>query len=457
MQKQAVIDQIQNFGQTPAQLLIAPHPPRDPPSPNTMFYSLAQPIPPSVFEGTLSMTLQLPFSTGYSLIAYKDSVIAVNRNGEYLMNKWTWKTPKELKAESSGDLRGLSGPQINLPFEIDLDHDYSTSSAISFTPLTNSQNDWKQKLKFIERIQNSITSGHENKRIPTVTMPSHDAPEHLSSAPFLLLDEDPYMVITYGYWDNSFKVTKIGEFDTSKMTRVLQSIVAHKRPVTVCDAAGSYLVTGSVDATLRVFKIDHRRREKREGFYVKDEYEHVLYGHYDPITAVKLHSDLDIAVSSSSRGVCLVHTLTKGRLIRALSLPADRDSTIDLIQISREGLIVLYSSACRTLWLFSLNGQLLAQRSQDEDIDVTEHGRYVISTMLLTKNGKFLITAGDKHVTVWSMHDLSIVHRYDPVSENVVAINFAHDERALLVALQNGQLTIIYKPNIGSQLIPGNV
>lgn len=284
------------------------------------------------------------------------------------------------------------------------------------------------------------------------------------------------MVITYGYWDNSFKVTKIGEFDTSKMTRVLQSIVAHKRPVTVCDAAGSYLVTGSVDATLRVFKIDHRRREKREGFYVKDEYEHVLYGHYDPITAVKLHSDLDIAVSSSSRGVCLVHTLTKGRLIRALSLPADRDSTIDLIQISREGLIVLYSSACRTLWLFSLNGQLLAQRSQDEDIDMTEHGRYVISTMLLTKvrrhfsilkfhvliiflfqNGKFLITAGDKHVTVWSMHDLSIVHRYDPVSENVVAINFAHDERALLVALQNGQLTIIYKPNIGSQLIPGNV
>jgi hypothetical protein len=109
VQKQAVIDQIQNFGQTPAQLLIAPHPPRDPPSPNTMLYvsyfrtyvsltalnsySLAQPIPPSVFEGTLSMTLQLPFSTGYSLIAYKDSVIAVNRNGEYLMNKWTWKTP----------------------------------------------------------------------------------------------------------------------------------------------------------------------------------------------------------------------------------------------------------------------------------------------------------------------------------------------------------------------------
>lgn len=91
-----------------------------------------------------------------------------------------------MKAESAGDLRGLSGPQINLPFEIDLDHDYSTSSAISFTPLTNSQNDWKQKLKFIERIQNSITSGHENKRLPTVTMPSHDAPEHLSSAPFLV-------------------------------------------------------------------------------------------------------------------------------------------------------------------------------------------------------------------------------------------------------------------------------
>jgi len=147
------------------------------------------------------MTLQLPFSTGYSLIAYKDNVIAVNGNGEYLMNKWTWKTPstcdkcgdllsrlipppsEELKSESSGS---LLGPQVNLPFEIDLDHDYSTSSAISFTPLTNSQNDWKQKLKFIERIHNSITSGHENKRIPTVTMPSHDAPEHLTSAPFLV-------------------------------------------------------------------------------------------------------------------------------------------------------------------------------------------------------------------------------------------------------------------------------
>jgi len=60
-------------------------------------------------------------------------------------------------------------------------------------------------------------------------------------------------------------------------------------------------------------------------------------------------------------------------------------------------------------------------------------------------------------VTAWSVNDLSMVHRYDPVSENIVAINFAHDERALLVALQNGQLTIIYKPSIGSQIIPGNV
>jgi WD40 repeat protein len=76
-----------------------------------------------------------------------------------------------------------------------------------------------------------------------------------------LLEDDPTVVITYGHWDSSIKVAKFDEFEgTSKTLRILQTVRCHQQPITSCHTSGSYLVTGSQDTTMRVFRTDYRKK-----------------------------------------------------------------------------------------------------------------------------------------------------------------------------------------------------
>lgn len=48
---------------------------------------------------------------------------------------------------------------------------------------------------------------------------------------------------------------------------------------------------------------------------------HVLYGHHSPIVCVDVSSVLDVVVSASSDGVILLHTLRRGKFLRAVQYP----------------------------------------------------------------------------------------------------------------------------------------
>lgn len=89
VQRKAVIDQIENFGQTPAQLLTAPHPQRDPPRGNLhVWYPLSSEAPSFVFAHSQHSYQQLPYNSPFFLFAGRDRIVTCNTYGEYLTHKW---------------------------------------------------------------------------------------------------------------------------------------------------------------------------------------------------------------------------------------------------------------------------------------------------------------------------------------------------------------------------------
>jgi hypothetical protein len=90
---------------------------------------------------------------------------------------------------------------------------------------------------------------------------------------------------------------------------------------------GATVVTGSRDCTLRIWDIigdDAAKASHAYGgrIHVNSTPRHILRGHEDEIIAVAIDTELDLCVSVSSRGICLLHSLRRGRLLRRLSLDA---------------------------------------------------------------------------------------------------------------------------------------
>lgn len=73
-----------------------------------------------------------------------------------------------------------------------------------------------------------------------------------------------------------------------------------------------YLVTGSLDATVRVWKV------KSRGGGVEPTCLHVLTGHDDAVSSVAVQDELDTVVSASKDGTLIVYTLRTGEYIRSL-------------------------------------------------------------------------------------------------------------------------------------------
>jgi len=438
-QRQAVLDQIQNFGQTPAQLFTTPHPCRDPPKPvinkdrhlNLFAVSSLGKSPPCVQQ----QIFQLPFNCPYLLFSFENKLITINTVGEYLIHKWYYK-------DQSDRVDGDSEQAESSPFKLEIDANFSTSSSLSSFPLLSAASSLepKQKLALIEKMLLNINSGYENRRIDIFSLlklpHSSQLPSPLPSV--LVLDEVPSIVITYGHWDNSIKVAKFEEFEgSSKTLRTLQTIRCHKQPITCCHSSGSYLVTGSRDATVRVFRTEYRKKE--ESFFIQEDGHQILYGHHEPIIAVFVRSDLDMVVSTS-RGVCLIHNLSKAQLIRAIE-PSE-DLEFSLINVTFEGTIVLYAHHTKSLFVYSINGKLLAVKSAQTDQE--NNSRYNVAALAITSDGRHLITAGGHHVTLWRLFDLTILETFPDTTDEICAMTLDKHERVILTALVNGKLSIFW-------------
>lgn len=182
---------------------------------------------------------------------------------------------------------------------------------------------------------------------------------------------DIKLLISYlgGHVDNSVRLISADGAKTLEIAR------GHFAPVTCLSVSstGSYLVTGSRDATVLLWRI-HRSSSSRSSSSSETSSDtgtsqsankskwrriegpiHVLRGHLREITCCAVSSDLGIVASCSESSDVLLHSIRRGRLIRRFG-----GVVAQLVCLSSDGIVVTWNKDFCTLSTFTLNGTLIS-------------------------------------------------------------------------------------------------
>jgi WD40 repeat protein len=358
----------------------------------------------------------------------------------------------------------LLAHESDSPMRLEIDEQYSTSSSLSSLPASVTTH--VQKMRLTDAISKRALAG-SNRRLDLLNVTHHT----ISCRPrFLTLPEDPMVVLSYNHWDNTIQVARFEEANATRtdngVTRAQQAIAAHKRPVTCAAIDKLFLVTGSADGSAAVWRCDYKRRDRKEGFGIITPALYTIHCHIAPLTAVAINRDWDIIVTGSEDGVLSVHHLDLRRQdTRALISLGACISSIVISPV--DGSFVVYTSSAplgikrqisqagsstippNNLYRYSINAELLSELKLTSE----SNGQLEIASMLVTLDGKYLVTAGGVTVAVRRLFDLSTVYKYQTLPGDAFSAAFDPDQRALFVSTTDGKIVSFCKRD-GSVLLP---
>lgn len=222
-------------------------------------------------------------------------------------------------------------------------------------------------------------------------------------------------IVSCGYWDNEVKLHGLGS------CRLLcGDNGGHRGPVSCLAMAedGALLVSGGVDATCRIWVVDHADM----AIALSDGYVQtalgstndgeqllsccrVLWGHETAITCIDLSSELDAVVSGDAGGIVCIHTLRLGEYIRSFRPPpmANRPSAILKTSIHQVGRLVVHTEDCG-LHTYTVNGVRLCSTDAGE----------ILNDMAVCSGGEILVTGGERcHVLIRNVSTLEILSMLD--------------------------------------------
>eukprot|EP01156_Anaeramoeba_ignava_P013955 Anaeramoba_ignava/a607888_33.p1 GENE.a607888_33~~a607888_33.p1 ORF type:complete len:758 (+),score=205.48 a607888_33:394-2667(+) len=226
--------------------------------------------------------------------------------------------------------------------------------------------------------------------------------------------------LSCGYWDNSFKLSN------TENAKLIQSINHHKDIVTCLAIDGDILVTGSRDTTVAVWKLNLKEGK------VDEKPTKILYGHDDEVSCIALSCELDIVVSGSKDGSCIIHNLSSGIYYKSIFLSQDLSFKIpvSMLKLSTEGHILVFSENDRTLRLFSVNGNLICLKSISENI----------IDWRLTQNSQYLIIGSERGIIdVLELVNFNLVQSYE-FNQTVKSLCLVNEDRSILSGFENGYL-----------------
>ncbi|XP_044749150.1 neurobeachin isoform X2 [Coccinella septempunctata] len=396
--KEAVENQIKNFGQTPSQLLMEPHPPR----------SSAMHLSPMMFSSIpddVCMTMKFLSNSPVVHISANTypqlpnpSVVTVTMHQQFAVNRWNSGYAAVAQSPSFADTP--QNQSSNLPLTMDPVLSQTTTSANANQMLRRHLGDnFSQNLKI-----------RSNCFVTTV---------------------DSKFVIACGFWDNSFRVFST---DTAK---IIQIIFGHYGVVTClsrseCNITSDcYIASGSADCTVLLWHWNARTQNiVGEGEVPTPRA--TLTGHEQPVSSVVISAELGLVVSGSYNGPVLVHT-TFGDLLRCLDPPNGFNSP-ENITMSREGVIVVnYEKG--NVAAFTINGKRLRHESHNDNIQC----------LLLSRDGEYLMTGGDKGIVeVWRTFNLALLYAFPACDSSVRSLALSHDQKFLLAGLALGSLVVFH-------------
>ncbi|XP_044012944.1 neurobeachin isoform X6 [Aphidius gifuensis] len=394
--KEAIENQIRNFGQTPSQLLMEPHPPR----------SSAMHLSPMMFSSIpddVCMTIKFPSNSPICHISANTypqlplpSVVTVTTGQQFAVNRWNINYAASVQSPSYADTPQAQA--VNQPLSVDPVL-YQTSNSSNPALKRHLGDNFSQKLKI-----------RSNCFVTTV---------------------DSRFLVACGFWDNSFRV-----FST-ETAKIVQIVFGHYGVVTClsrseCNITSDcYIASGSSDCTVLLWHWN-ARTQTIVGESEAPAPRATLTGHEQPVTAVVISAELGLVVSGSFNGPVLVHT-TFGDLLRSLEAPNGFISP-ENIAMSREGVIVInYERG--DIAAFTINGKRLRYESHNDNLQC----------LLLSRDGEYLMTGGDKGIVeVWRTFNLALLYAFPLCESSIRSLALSHDQKFLLAGLANGSIVIFH-------------
>ncbi|XP_026740529.1 neurobeachin isoform X2 [Trichoplusia ni] len=396
----AIEDQIRSFGQTPAQLLSEPHPPRA----STMHLA---PLMFAAAPDDVCLRLKLPSNAAvvhvsantYPQLAMP-AVVTVSAARAFAAHRWA----------GGGCAHAPLAPHAPHAPRHPPDHAHHPHHPLLMDPVWaagGAQALSRRQLgdNFSQRVR-----ARSNCFVTTV---------------------DSRFLIAAGFWDNSFRV-----FST-ETAKIVQIIFGHYGVVTcVCRSecnitSDCYIASGSEDCTVLLWHWSARHG----GIVGEGETPAprvTLTGHDAPINGVLVSAELGLVISSSVNGPVLIHT-TFGEVLRGLSA-AEGVCGPQQLALSREGVVVV-AYAKGHLAAFTLNGRRLRHETHNDNFQC----------LVLSRCGEYLVCGGDAGVVeVWRAFTLAPLYAFPPAGAPVCSLALSHDQKFLLAGLENGSLVVFH-------------
>lgn len=260
---------------------------------------------------------------------------------------------------------------------------------------------------------------------------------------------DGKLLYAGGIWDGSLKVFSVQKGKT------VASISFHKDVITclATDLCGLYLVTGSQDCTSVLWSISNTNLTQNSLGIITQSPDgpnvlplsannvyapqplRTLYGHDQPVTGVALKTDLDLVVSGSEDGCVNMYCIESGHLVRRLRPVGCTGINIEIsfVTINYQGHVAFSAldDTSFSVHVYSINGSHLGSK-------------YVSGRVThLSTLGDHLVVADDAgDITISRFNGLKPVFDiplHIPIETVVVTPGNSH----ILAALRDGSLTVV--------------
>ncbi|XP_037379777.1 neurobeachin-like protein 1 isoform X1 [Talpa occidentalis] len=397
-ERKALEGMINNFGQTPCQLLKDPHPPRLSAEEASQKQTKTDTSTVNLFQhlSELKSFFIEGISDGIPIIK---AIVPKNQSRSFMSQG----SPELLVTVSMNYVIGTHGW---------LPYDRNISNYFTF---------FKDQ---------SVTNPKTQR-----SMNGPFAPGLEITSKLFIVSHDAKLLFSAGHWDNSIQVMSLTK------GKVISHNIRHMDIVTclATDYCGIHLISGSRDTTCMIWQITQQGGVP-VGLASKPF--QILYGHTDEVLSVCISTELDMAVSGSRDGTVIIHTIQKGQYMRTLRPPCESSLllTIPNLAISWDGHIVIYSSIeekttlkdKNALHLYSVNGKYLGSQTLMEQVsDICVIGEHIVLGSL-----QGFLSIRDLHSLNLSINPLSM---RVPIHCICVTKEYSH----ILVGLEDGKLIVV--------------